>query len=361
MFLRNPFSGAFGLEISDLTIKLIQLQRLSFIRKHYFEIKEIRSTSLPSGLIVNGEIQQPEMVRKKLLHLLGRDKQNKKFKPLKCNWVVAGLPEPKTFLKLLKIEALLDDITEVDVLYHAKKHLPFNIEEAYIDWQIINPENKESNARILLGAVPKVIADSYTYLLESAQLNPIALEIEAISLVRAMITAKKDYTGQARAIMDFGATRSSLIIYDNDTIQFSTSLNFSGELTTTALEQGLKIDHQRAEELKIKNGIKYDPQNPKYLKIISELLVKPLEDLRNALNFYNEHFSKQNPVSHITMCGGMSNWKGLSELICKKLNITANPGNVWKNLFNKKIEENKDDVTMAVAIGLALRASQKKI
>jgi Tfp pilus assembly PilM family ATPase len=65
MLLRSPFSGAFGLDIGDLSIKLVQLIPSAFYERQYFKIKELRTTSLPPGLIVNGEIQQPELIRKK--------------------------------------------------------------------------------------------------------------------------------------------------------------------------------------------------------------------------------------------------------------------------------------------------------
>lgn len=356
MLLRDPFPDAFGLEIGDLAIKLIQLEPANFLKRKFFKIKEIRTTKLPAGFIVNGEIQQPELVRKKLLYLLGKD-NNKKYKRLKVPWVVASLPEIRTFLKLIKIEMNPDDLSEADVLYQAKKHLPFTLEEAYINWQIINRTDK-NYSQILIGAVPKIIADAYTYLLESVQLTPLTLEIEAIALTRSMITADKDYSGQARAILDLGATRSSLIIYDNETIQFSTSLNYSGELVTTAIEQSLKIDHQQAEDLKIKNGAKYNGQNNKYLAAISKLNNQLITEIKSALSFYQEHFHNQNPVNHITMCGGMSNWLDLDNYISGKLKISSHPGNVWKNLLGENKNKNEGS-TFAVAIGLALKASQR--
>jgi len=103
MLLRSPFPGAFGLEIGDLSLKLVQLSHSAFYERQYLKIKELRSTSLPPGLIVNGEIQQPELVRKKLLYLLG--KEGGGFRPVSSAWVVANLPEPKTFLKLIDVES----------------------------------------------------------------------------------------------------------------------------------------------------------------------------------------------------------------------------------------------------------------
>ncbi len=361
MLLRNPFAGAFGLDIGDLSIKLIQLEPTGLFYKHSLRVKELRVTSLPPGLIVNGEIQQPEMVRKKLLFLLG--KEGDAFKPIRSTWVVASLPEPKTFLKLIEVEITDNMLTSVDVAYQAKKHLPFELEDTYLDWQIINPAANTKNTQVLIGAVPKLIADAYTFLIESVELNPIALEIEAVPLARALITAEKDYTGQARAILDLGATRSSLIIYDNHSIQFSTILNFSGELVTSAIEMGLKLTHQDSEALKIKNGLKYDAKNPKYLTIASALAEKLIEEIKTALLFYREHFNNNNAINHITMSGGMANWENLDNFLSRQLKIQSNPGHAWKNLFNKKLDgyDEKKSLPLACVIGLGLRAAQNSL
>ncbi len=360
MFLRNPFIGAFGLDIGDLTIKLIKLKKHHLPRQPVsYVIEEMRAINLPPGYIVDGEIQQPEMVRKKILQLLGKD--GGKYKPIKTPWVVTDLPEPQTFLKTIIIEASPSELTEDDILYQARKHLPFDLSEAYLDWQVTNPGKEEKNSKIIIGAVPKVVADSYTYLLESADLNPIALEIEAASIARALVTAEKDYTGEARAILDLGATRSSLIIYDHDTIQFSTNINFSGEIITTAIAQKLKIDYATAEKIKIENGLTYTKENPSYLKTITDLTDKLAEEVKSSINFYQEHFQEPNPITHITMTGGVSNLKNLSETISRKLKISSSQGNTWKNLRLKEVDDNFKNTGMfySTAVGLALRAAQK--
>lgn len=353
--MRNPFPGAFGLDIGDLSIKLVQLDYHALgCRQPYFSVRTARGLSLPPGYIVNGEIQQPEMVRKKILLLLGKDGGGRK--KIRSEWVVADLPEPKTFFKLIEIDIPTDELTDDDVSYNAKKHLPFELDEAYLSWQIIPDGNRKT--KILLAGAPKAVTDSYTYLLESVGLNPVALEVEAMSLSRALITAGKNYENEARALLDIGATRSSLIVYDHNTIQFSTNLEFSGEILTTAIAQELKMEYARAEDAKIKYGLSYCEQYPKYLKIVTDQTEKFIGQIKTALTFYKEHFSDANPVTHITMCGGASSLLHLDATISRKLKITARPGHAWKNLLNAR--HGQDDtlgLAYASAIGLSLRAA----
>lgn len=357
MFLRNPFYSAYGLDIGDLTIKLIQLEaNWRFGCGYYFKVKEMRSISLPPGYIVNGEIQQPEEVRKKLLKLL--DKTEKR-KAVKCPWVVADLPEPKSFLKVIDIDLPEEELTKEDVEFQAKKHLPLDFDQTYIDWQVV-PNNKPNSktTRLLIGAAAKSTADIYTYLLESVGLTPLALEFEGVAIARAMITADKSYINEARAILDLGATRSSLIIYDQNTLQFTKEIDFSGEILTTAIAQELKVDYPTAEKLKIENGLLPNTLYPKYIKAVSETTENLITGIQKALDFYYGHFSDANKVTHITMCGGLARLKNLDLVISQKVGITSAPGHVWKNLKNPQTDymENVDGLDFVSALGLALRA-----
>ncbi len=358
MFLTNPFAGAFGLDIGDLSIKIVRVEkRFSFRKPKRFVVRDIRTIRLPPGLILNGEIQQPELVRKKLLQLLGRGERGQHR--ITVPWVIANLPEPKTFLKRIVVDLPGEEVTNDDIVYEARKHLPFALEDTYLDWQII-PGGDTKTTAVLLSAVPKAIADSYTYLLESVNLHPLALEVDAVAIARSLITDTKLYDGEARALLDLGATRSSLIIYDNNSIQLSTTLSFSGEIVTMAIAQQLKLEYTEAEKLKFANGCQIDRDHPKYLPAISKIFDDLISEVRRALLFYKEHFPNNNPITHLTLCGGSSQLKNLDSLLSSRLKIGARLGDVWKNLHDSRTEPIlADGSTLATVVGLAIRAAEE--
>ena len=354
MFIKNPFPDAFGLDIGDLSLKLVQLTKIkNWSNGDHFKIKYSNVIPLPPGYIVNGEIQQPEMVRKKLMQLLGKEGVGKK---ITSPWVVADLPEPQTFLTSIEFNLLPEQITREDVEYQCKKHLPFDLEEAYIDYQIIDTKNNPLTTRILIGAVPKKISDAYTYLLESAGLQPLALEIEALALARALAD---DSVLGAHAILDLGATRSAIIIYDKGGVRFSTSINFSGELITTALQQELKLEYKQADDLKIKNGLNYDKECPRYLKIVDELVNNLIADIKKILTYYQNHYSFTAEIEQISLCGGMTEMQNLHATISRRLKIRCVPGTAWSNIKQESINDNlkKNGLTLVSATGLAMRAA----
>jgi len=358
MIINNPFKGAFGMDIGDSTIKIVQLsKKWRPNNKSFFEISDIRQIKLPEGAIISGEIIKSDIVVQKIQQLLS---PYEKIPAIKSPWTVVSLPVIKSFLKLIKspapIEQLDDNIIQAEVI----KHLPWNISEIKIDWQIINNYYSDKNdTMILIGAVPKKTINSFVDLIKKANLKPLALEIEDLSIARSMITANKTYKNEARAILDLGGSRSSMIIYDNGSIQFSSIIDFSGDIIDLLLAKKLGIDKQAVNKLKINHGLNYVDQYPDYLKTMVNLADMLSDNILKKIKFYNDHFIDANPITHITMSGGVSILKNLDKYITEKIKIEACPGNIWKNLFNKKItQKDKTSLSFASAVGLALRATE---
>ncbi len=356
--LFHPYPNAFGLDIGDLSIKVVELKNISG-GKHAprYRLKIARQTSIPPGLIVDGEIQSPEQVRTYIKHLLEGAKDEK---PIAGKWVVATIPEIHSFIKVIHVPKEAKDVIDDDILLLAKQHIPFNEESYYLDWQPLPPVTQSAPyTRVLIGATPKHIADMYTYLLESLGVGIIALEIEALAIARAMITSKKIYEGEARALLDVGATQTSLIVYDYEAIQFSKTIPFSGEVVTTAISQGLRITQEEAEKLKRTYGVAYAKEYGEALGIMKQSVDTFIDTIQQAFQFYYSHFPNANKITHITMSGGGSNMIHLSELLTERLGIECQPGKVWKNLGDRPgtLPEDVASLGYATAVGLAIRAA----
>lgn len=355
--LATPFPHAFGLDISDLSIKLVQLRnRTSLGHVGRFDLSVARSVSLPYGLIVDGEIQKPEPVRKYLQHLL---KGNKKHDAIASPWVVASLPEKKSFLKIIRVPKAPTDVIDEDVAIASKKHVPFEDDSYYMDWQVIPAESNEEESTVLLAVTAKQVADMYTYLLESVGLGVVALEVESLATARSMITAKKMYDGEARAILDIGASKTVFIVYDNESLQFSTVLPYSGDIVTTMLRQKMNVSHAEAEKLKCSIGLKHEGKNKKAWSHMMKSAQELTKDVKKAIDFYYSHFPSANRITHVTMTGGGAQMSHLDAVLAEALQVTVRAGLPWKNLFPRKAIHlsQKGGLKYATGIGLALRAA----
>lgn len=361
--LINPFKNAFGLDFGDRSVKLVQLSRRGVgLGKKRYKLNHASSFDLPPGLIVDGEIQRPEEVLRLLRrHLMSRNKGL-----VKSPWVVTSLPEPKTYVQLIKVKIDSEDekIDPRSVIEQAPSYLPFDLESVYLDWQLVDCEDVCGKERsVLLAAVPKTIADSYASFLNIAGLSPLSMEVEAAAITRSVINRDKNLKSEARGILDLGAARSSFIIYDHGAVQFSLSLPVSGQKITEAISRTLKIDPTEAEKIKRECGLESKKCQGKTKKVLIEILDDLTDKIFQAINFYKLHFPDKNPLTVIRITGGGANMPALESYLSSKLKIKVRKANPWVNLFpvDKPPMPPEESLRYATAIGLAMRALEDPV
>jgi len=343
MGLLNLSTNIFGLDIGDLSLKVAFLKK----RGKRIELKTYGEKILPPDYFFKGEIKKEKEVAQTI----------KKFieeKNISTPYVIAVLPETKTFIKT--IEILSSDVGDVleTIKKEIEQHIPLELEEVYFDWQRFSQNGK---SKILVGLAPKSIVDSYVRILKMAGLKPVALEIESIAILRALID-KNEELMKPRIIIDFGATRSSLIIVDEGTIQLTISLPFSGEDLTKEIATKLKISLERAEKIKKEMG----KENKD--KILEEIVYSFLNNLTTTLgshiNFYEENSKRK--IEEIIICGGGANLFKLDSFLEENLKIKVKKGNPFQKIFKKNSSLSEEDsLVYTTAIGLALRGLEEKI
>jgi len=355
----HPFPHAFGIDIGDRSIKLVQLRHIGKLHATTFKPVAMRSIELPPGLVHKGIIEQPEAVRIAARQLL--EGTNKHETPVKSPWVVASVPENHSFTKLISLPSKdMENLERSEIMVYLSKYLPINDLTLYnMDWHVVPYGTDTETTYILLGAIAKSIADNYTYLLESLGLGVIALEVEAIAIARTMITAQKNYTNEARAVIDIGSNRTHVIIYDNNVIQFGALLSFSGDTLDQALTQIAQGDTATIEKMKKEIGLDTS-KNPQVSSILLSEVKKFAEELKQTFVSHYRHNKNSNKITRIIMCGGTCNLPLLDTALSNLLDIECVRGNVWKNLGvnpHRMPIENDMALSYATAIGLALRAA----
>lgn len=373
-----------GLDISDQSIKLIQLDKV----RDKIKIQAIGKINLAKNVIENGEILNKSELIKSIKRLL----DNPLYGKVSSREIIASLPESKTFVKLIEIEKSPNPLEEV-ISHEIEKHVPMAINEIYYDWQIIKEDMEKY--LVLIGAAPRKIVNDYTDMLDEAKLSPMALEIEPVAICRSLLMEEnpkyntKYTTTDAKgnfAIIDIGANHTSMTYYSKNTILFTMSIPLSGEQVTKNIAATIEINKEQAEKAKIVCGL----DTSKAQGVIKDILANLINDLekkiKESLVFYKDHYEPAHgPLSSILLCGGGANIKNLDKIINESTGIEIKLGDALTNIsavnekFTKILSEThildadslkkdnteaKEEVisisqdtslTYATAIGLALR------
>jgi type IV pilus assembly protein PilM len=354
----NLYPEAFGLDISDLSLKLVKLKK----EKKSYQISAFSEIFLPKGIIKRGEIKRPKALAEHIRKLI------EQAKGVKTKYVIASLPEEKSFVQVIPMPKMSEEEVKKAVRYEAENYIPFSIDKVYLDCQIVSPiKNQLDRLDVLIAALPKTTVNPYLQALKGAGLTPLALEIESQSISRALI---KNHTSLVPCLlMDIGATRTTFIIFAGRSLRFTSSIPIASSLFTNAISRTLGVSFQKANELKIKHGLK---GKTKKGKEVFDALIPILTDLKEQVKRYIEYYRTHADHEHIPpngssikkiiLCGGGANLKGITDFLQEELKIPVEMGNPLINLSLKRTESpiSKEDLLrFTVAIGLALRGINK--
>lgn len=356
----------FGLDISDLSLKIAQIKK----RGKALELVSFGETKMKPGIIKSGEIIDDNKLARTIETAIRQVKGEK----IKTKYVITSLPEEKAFLQVIQMPKVSEENLSSAVVYEAENYIPIPLEKVYLDFQIVKPiQNHLNHYDILIAALPKKTVDPYVSSLKLAGLEPFALEIESLAIVRILI--KNETTISPVLLIDFGATKTSFIIFSGNSLRFTSSISVSSNHFTEIIAKAMDISPEKAEDLKIKHGLtgkisNKKKTNKKEERKIFEALIPALVDLtqqiRKHLEYYQTHSSHEHlspgnkKVSKIILCGGGSNLKGFPELLSMELKLPVEIGNPWTNISPGKTESkqltNEQFLGYSTALGLALRA-----
>lgn len=147
-----------------------------YLDKSGEKVISLAEVKLDKSVVSAGEVKDQEKLILALRQLFQAAKIDERS-------VVVGIPENKSYTKVINLPKLkAEELTEA-VTWEAETYLPVPLEQVYMDWKVISDEKKDEIS-ILLIAVPKEIIDGYTHTLKKAGFYPLAYETTALSLVR---------------------------------------------------------------------------------------------------------------------------------------------------------------------------------
>ncbi|MBZ9569853.1 type IV pilus assembly protein PilM [Patescibacteria group bacterium] len=348
-------SESFGLDISDLSLKIIKLKK----KGKSLGLASFNEAKIKPGIIEKGEIKDEEALANVIKEAISKAKGEK----IKTRYVVTSLPEEKAFLQVIQMPLMKEEELKKAVYFEAENYIPLPIEEVYLDFQIVKPIfDHLDHLDVLITALPQKIVDPYVSSLKKAGLIPQILEIESQAIARALI--KNEVVPFPLLLIDLGATRTSFIMFSGYSLRFTSSIPVSSQKFTEAISNSLKVDLAEAKKLKIKYGL--ERKKEKIFEAIIPLLRDLVEQIKTYLVYYHTHVHHEHlpldgkEVKKIFLCGEGANLRGLTDFLSFELKIPVELGNPWVNILPESLKEVPDlsyerSLGYTTVLGLALR------
>src|SRR5215472_9961352 len=160
--------------------------------------------------------------------------------------VVTDPPLVGEALRQLMSERELRESTK----YEAERFLPYSVDEAQIDAKILGKAEDGQNMDVLVVAAQKDLVLSQASAIQYAGLSAGVVEVEPFAMVRAMIAPDDPRYQQNIAIINVGASTTSINITKAGFVPFTRNVPIGGAAFTKAIATGLNTPPDKAETIK---------------------------------------------------------------------------------------------------------------
>ncbi len=340
---------AFGLDISDHSVKAVALENA-----HHPTLTAMAYRELPGGILAHGAILNlPELTR------ILRDflAHHTLFGAFPSRQAIVSLPESQTYLHYFTVPASLPADEALAYLEkEASALIPLAPAERISDYHII-AEGAQSREAVFATA-PRALLSQWHAVISGSGLEPVIFEPELVSLARSIAPS---YNGtNSFLLIDIGAHSTDIAVVQQGRPRLTASFPMGGEGWAQTVAEKLGVPFEKARALTHTQGIGPDADNR-----IREVLIEDIGRLAKEIKaFHSFAASRRIHADRALVTGGASLLPGIYAYLSGMLQIEVLPGDPWTSVDISGMLARKDaphlfqtdPVLYATCIGAALRA-----
>ncbi len=339
-------SDAFGLDIGSSKIKAVWLHSEKDVLS--YGSATVAATPTP-GIQSESPFDHQELAQ--AINKLVSDAK------ITTNKVVIALPENHIFTKVIEMPMLSDKELSSAIYWGAEEHIPAPMDTMSLGWSIIKkPHAGGTNQKmqVLLVAAPIQLIKRYQTILELSGLSVVAVESEMLAIIRGTFRSPNPPTS---IIMGIGSLNTSLAIIQGGVMVFNYSIPLGGVAMTRAIASDFGLNISQAEEYKKTYGLSDKNLGGKVGAALNPIFTNISIELKKAIEFYNEKYKNESPITQIMLTGASANLPGIDLFFVKNIGIETVIINPWKMLNISGVPPQLQQMgpEFTVACGLALK------
>ena len=336
-----------GLDIGSSSIKAVELKK----SRGGIELSHVGVEPLANDVVVDSMIMDSPAVASAITKLFTDS-------GIKSKAVATSVSGHSVIVKRIPVPTMTEDQLADNINTEAAQHIPFDIADVNIDYQILSDDLSGPQMDVLLVAVKKDKILNYTNVLSMAGKAPTIVDIDVFALQNCYEYNYEPSPGSTVALLNLGASVMNINILKGSTPLFTREVSVGGHQYTDALQKELDLSFDDAESLKLGNKVgtvSEDAKTP-ILQQVTEIIVL---EIQKTFDFFRASASGEH-IEKIYVAGGSSKVPGLVEALRQEFSLPVEILNPFQRITPPQgkgmelIEQNAGQ--MAVAVGLALRS-----
>ncbi|MDH0826061.1 MULTISPECIES: pilus assembly protein PilM [Acinetobacter] len=345
---RKPSKGLIGVDISSTSVKVLELS----VKNNRYWVESYALVPLPEGSVVEKNILNPEAVGDALERAVN-------LANVQSTDVALAVPTSMVITKIIEMDAdMNDDEREIQIRDDAEQYIPFPLDEASLDFEVLPDRLANPNrVNVLLVATRIENVEARAEALELAGLTPKIADVESFAIENAfkVFSDTLPMGVNTVGILDIGHTMTTLSVMRNNKVIYTREQVFGGKQLTQEIQNRYGLSFEEAGRAKKSRTLPDDYD----IEVLEPFLEAVVQQAARSLQFFFSS-SQFNEIDHILLAGGNANIPGLAKLLQQKLGYRVTIANPFLQMgFSPQIDIKKienDASSLMVACGLALRS-----
>ena len=359
---RDPSGRRRAKRLVGLKIGASQLAAARVVNNGTPELCQIAREDLEPGLVVGGELREPELLAEALRAFFRKHR-------LPRQNVRLGIANNRIGVRIFEIGGITDPRQlENAIRFRAQEALPIPIEEAVLDFHLLGERvDAEGNTfrRILLVVAYRELIDRYVSACKKAGIRLAGIDLEAFALLRALADPRNEEEAQSDAalvVVAIGHERSTFAVSDGRVCEFTRVLDWGGATLDVAIARELNVAPSEAAPFKrelsltaqnVPEGLTQE-QADAAREAVRRQLQTFARELVSSLQFYQNQPGSLG-IGEIVITGGTAHLAGLAEELQRLIGVRVAVGDPLTRVkLGRKVRETEQLGSLAVAIGLGI-------
>lgn len=345
MFLKGK-KDLIGIDIGSSAVKLVHLKE----SRGVYKLQGFGYKQLPSEAIVDNAIMDSTSVVDAVSDLLSETK-------IKIKNVATSISGHSVIIRKINLPTMPEDELEKSIQYEAEQYIPFEINEVFLDFQILGADPDDpSQMKVLLVAAKKDFVNDYLAVFREAGLNPVVVDVDGFA-VQNMFEANYGLVDdEVFALVNMGASAININIIKGGESVFTRDIQTGGSTVNEELQKRLSLNEEDAEKVKL--GIMSDGIDAAMVnEIIADTAANIAQEVQRSLDFFSAT-SADERVQKVYLAGGVSRMVAVTESLKSRLGIPVEVVDPFRGIVASDKDAGELEriaPTLSVALGLAIR------
>jgi type IV pilus assembly protein PilM len=308
LFGRSKLSA--GLDIGSGIVKLVVIDH----SKPEPEIVQVATSPLVPDAIVEGEVMDPVLVADTVRAIIDGA-------GLKRKSVMAAVGGHDVIVKKIPMDRMGQNDAREVIRWEAEQHVPFDMENVQLDFQILDPEADTAQMAVLLVAAKRELIENRISLLTDAGLEPVVIDVEAFALHNAFERNYPDIRDGMVALVNIGHETTNVNLLQNGVPVLVRDIPFGTRRLREGLQRERGMTADDAEE------VLQGRADPAALRSLIEDRIDELAvGIERAAAFIGAQ-SGDEGVSRVFLSGGGACVHGMVDAMASRMSVRAEMAN----------------------------------